>query len=113
MQESSTPVFCRGVPDLPSIVRNRARPSNLDPLPLLPTGVIEQYTRFVKPAFDQFIGPSRRHADLIIPWQGSLNNIVAIDLITGGQAHVMSGRHEYCTCGSTHAPHMLFFHGPH
>lgn len=22
--------------------------------------VIEQYTRFVKPAFDQFIGPSRR-----------------------------------------------------
>ena len=48
------------------------------------SGVIEQYTRFVKPAFDQFIGPSRRHADLIIPWQGSSNNLVAIDLITGG-----------------------------
>ena len=47
---------------------------------LLP-GVIEQYTRFVKPAFDQFIGPSRRYADIIIPWQRG-DNIVAIDLIT-------------------------------
>lgn len=31
-------------------------------------GVIEQYTRFVKPAFDQFVAPSRKHADIIIPW---------------------------------------------
>lgn len=44
-------------------------------------GVIEQYTRFVKPAFDQFIGPSRRFADVIIPWHRD-DNIVAIDLIT-------------------------------
>ncbi|KAL6744717.1 uracil phosphoribosyltransferase-domain-containing protein [Haematococcus lacustris] len=44
-------------------------------------GVIEQYTRFVKPMFDQFIGPSRRFADIIIPWQRG-DNIVAIDLIT-------------------------------
>jgi hypothetical protein len=33
------------------------------------TGILEQYTRFVKPAFDQFIAPSRRHADVIIPWR--------------------------------------------
>ena len=26
-------------------------------------GVIEQYTRFVKPAFDQFVAPSRKHAE--------------------------------------------------
>lgn len=44
-------------------------------------GVIEQYTRFVKPAFDQFVAPSRRYADVIIPWQRG-DNIVAIDLIT-------------------------------
>lgn len=44
-------------------------------------GVIEQYTRFVKPAFDQFVAPSRRHADVIIPWQRG-DNVVAIDLIT-------------------------------
>jgi uridine kinase len=31
--------------------------------------VLEQYTKFVKPAFDQFVAPSRRHADIIIPWQ--------------------------------------------
>lgn len=33
-------------------------------------GVISQYTRFVKPAFDKFVGPSRKHADIIIPWAG-------------------------------------------
>ncbi len=33
-------------------------------------GVIEQYTRFVKPAFDTFVAPSRKHADIIIPWGG-------------------------------------------
>jgi hypothetical protein len=31
-------------------------------------GVIEQYTSFVKPAFDQFVAPSRKFADVIIPW---------------------------------------------
>jgi uridine kinase len=44
-------------------------------------GVIEQYTRFVKPAFDTYVAPSRRHADVIIPWQRG-DNVVAIDLIT-------------------------------
>jgi uridine kinase len=31
-------------------------------------GVIDQYTKFVKPAFDQFVAPSRKYADIIIPW---------------------------------------------
>ncbi|BDA43816.1 Uridine kinase-like protein 4 [Coccomyxa sp. Obi] len=44
-------------------------------------GVIEQYTKFVKPAFDTFVAPSRKHADIIIPW-GRMENEVAIDLIT-------------------------------
>ncbi|KAK9854764.1 hypothetical protein WJX84_001359 [Apatococcus fuscideae] len=44
-------------------------------------GVIEQYTRFVKPSFDQYVGPSRKHADVIIPWARE-ENTVAIDLIT-------------------------------
>eukprot|EP00884_Botryococcus_braunii_P007954 jgi/Botrbrau1/1715/Bobra.116_2s0057.1 len=44
-------------------------------------GVIQQYTKFVKPAFDQFVAPSRKHADVIIPW-GRDENVVAIDLIT-------------------------------
>jgi uridine kinase len=36
-------------------------------------GVIEQYTKFVKPAFDTFVAPSRKHADIIIPWGGCAN----------------------------------------
>eukprot|EP01023_Acetabularia_acetabulum_P015594 TRINITY_DN17615_c1_g1_i3.p1 TRINITY_DN17615_c1_g1~~TRINITY_DN17615_c1_g1_i3.p1 ORF type:complete len:514 (+),score=71.49 TRINITY_DN17615_c1_g1_i3:228-1544(+) len=43
--------------------------------------VLRQYTTFVKPMFDQFVAPSRRHADVIIPWTKT-HNIVAIDLIT-------------------------------
>jgi len=31
-------------------------------------GVIAQYQRFVKPCFDTFVAPSRRHADVIVPW---------------------------------------------
>jgi uridine kinase len=42
-------------------------------------GVIEQYLRYVKPAFDNFVLPTARHADIVVP--GS-NNSVAIDLIT-------------------------------
>lgn len=45
-------------------------------------GVIEQYTKFVKPAFDAFVAPSRKHADVIIPWGRAESNVVAIDLIT-------------------------------
>ena len=42
-------------------------------------GVIEQYARFVKPAFDDFVLPSKKYADVIIPRGG--DNHVAIDLI--------------------------------
>ncbi len=42
--------------------------------------VIERYTRTVKPMYLQFIEPSKRYADVIIP-EGGQNN-VAIDVIT-------------------------------
>ena len=45
-------------------------------------GVIDQYTKFVKPAFDSYVAPSRKHADVIIPWGRDESNLVAIDLIT-------------------------------
>jgi len=41
--------------------------------------VLNQYERFVKPAFDQFILPTKKYADVIIP-RGS-SNTVAIDVI--------------------------------
>ena len=41
--------------------------------------VIEQYTSVVKPMFHQFIEPTKRYADVIVPEGGA--NYVAIDLI--------------------------------
>ena len=42
-------------------------------------GVLEQYSRHVKPAFDYYIAPSMSHADIIVPRGGE--NQVAINLI--------------------------------
>jgi len=42
--------------------------------------VIERYSRTVKPMYLQFIEPSKRYADIIIPQGG--HNKVAIDVIT-------------------------------
>jgi len=41
--------------------------------------ILYQYERYVKPAFDQFILPTKKYADVIIPRGAS--NTVAIDLI--------------------------------
>ena len=43
--------------------------------------VIEQYLATVKPAHEQFIEPSKKHADIIIPEGGF--NAVAIDIMVG------------------------------
>ncbi|TFY83281.1 hypothetical protein EWM64_g719 [Hericium alpestre] len=42
-------------------------------------GVLEQYLRYVKPSFDNFVGPTARHADIIVPGK---DNSVAIELIS-------------------------------
>ncbi|CAI2167877.1 13122_t:CDS:10 [Funneliformis geosporum] len=52
-------------------------------------GVIQQYQKFVKPAFDQYIQPTVKNADVIIP--RGLDNLVAIDLIT---KHIQRQLHE-------------------
>lgn len=41
-------------------------------------GILDQYLRYVKPSYDNFVRPTAAHADIIVP--GS-NNEVAIDLI--------------------------------
>ncbi|CBI15643.3 hypothetical protein VitviT2T_025692 [Vitis vinifera] len=55
--------------------------------------VLEQYAKFVKPAFDNFILPSKKFADVIIPRGGE--NHVAIDLIV---QHIRTklGQHDLC-----------------
>ncbi|KAL0395778.1 UNVERIFIED_CONTAM: Uridine kinase-like protein 1, chloroplastic [Sesamum calycinum] len=55
--------------------------------------VLEQYAKFVKPAFDDFILPSKKYADVVIPRGG--DNHVAIDLIV---QHIRTklGQHDLC-----------------
>jgi Phosphoribulokinase / Uridine kinase family/Uracil phosphoribosyltransferase len=52
--------------------------------------VLSQYSRFVKPAHDDFIAPSKRVADIVIPWHRG-DNLVAVDLIVGHlQSHIVA-----------------------
>jgi hypothetical protein len=52
-----------------------------------------QYAKFVKPAFDDFVLPTKKYADVIIPRGG--DNHVAIDLIV---QHIRTklGQHDLC-----------------
>ena len=38
--------------------------------------VLEQYNRFVKPAYDDFIKPTMKHADIIVPFSTHNSNAV-------------------------------------
>ncbi|XP_073286352.1 uridine/cytidine kinase UKL1, chloroplastic isoform X1 [Primulina huaijiensis] len=55
--------------------------------------VLEQYAKFVKPAFDDFVLPSKKYADVIIPRGG--DNHVAVDLIVQ-HIHTKLGLHDLC-----------------
>lgn len=67
--------------------------------------VIAQYTRFVKPAFDMYVKPSKNWADVVIPWSGE--NLVAVSLITEhihtklSQHEVRRSYHNLCMMPST------------
>lgn len=52
--------------------------------------VVEQYQTTVRPMHLQFVEPSKRYADIIIPEGGS--NIVGIDLITGKIKAILNGQ---------------------
>jgi uridine kinase len=54
--------------------------------------VIEQYTSVVKPMFHQFIEPTKRYADIIIPEGAS--NVVAIDVINTKIAAILKENEE-------------------
>ena len=41
--------------------------------------VIEQYCSTVKPMHEQFVEPSKKHADIIVPKGG--NNLIALNMI--------------------------------
>lgn len=60
---------------------------------LLNSTLCLQYSKFVKPAFEDFILPTKKYADIIIPRGG--DNDVAIDLIV---QHIRTklGQHDLC-----------------
>ncbi|XP_042835815.1 uridine-cytidine kinase-like 1 isoform X5 [Panthera tigris] len=71
-------------------------------------GVIKQYNKFVKPAFDQYIQPTMRVADIVVPW-GS-GNTVAIDLIVQhmhSQLEERKLRWDMAALASAHQCHPL------
>ena len=47
--------------------------------------VVEQYLQTVKPMHDQFVEPSRRNADIIVP-EGGMNQVALSVLIDRIQA---------------------------
>lgn len=49
--------------------------------------IIDQYQSVVKPMYHQFIEPSKRYADIVIP--EGVSNVVAIDLITTKVASIL------------------------
>lgn len=55
-------------------------------------GVLLQYERFVKPAFDEFVQPTMVYADIVVP--RGVDNTVAIDLIASHVANKMRERAE-------------------
>lgn len=55
-------------------------------------GVLLQYERFVKPAFDEFVQPTMQYADIVVP--RGVDNKVAIDLIASHVANKMRERAE-------------------
>ncbi|KAK7271083.1 hypothetical protein RJT34_26694 [Clitoria ternatea] len=55
--------------------------------------VIDQYSKFVKPGFEDFVLPTKKYADIIIPDGG--DNNVAIDLIVQS-IRTKLGQHDLC-----------------
>ena len=53
--------------------------------------IIEQYTRVVKPMYHQFIEPTKRYADIVVP--EGVSNLVAIDLIDTKVASILNETH--------------------
>lgn len=47
-------------------------------------GVIKQYNKFVKPAFDQYIQPTMRVADIVVPWGEPADPAAIVSVGSGG-----------------------------
>jgi len=70
-----------------------------------PDGILYQYNRFVKSSFDDFIKPTMKHADLIVP--GGASNAVAINFIV---QNLKSQLHQLGTFKNTIIDDNVYFY---
>jgi uridine kinase len=61
--------------------------------------VLHQYTTLVKPAFEEFCLPTKKHADVIIP-RGA-DNTVAISLVAQHIKDIIQKRNGICECNNS------------
>ncbi|KAG0339082.1 hypothetical protein BG004_006964 [Podila humilis] len=66
---------------------NRVTRKVAEPHPDSMDHILTEYVRFVKPAFDDFISPTKKWADIIIP--RGIENVAAIELITAHAAELV------------------------
>jgi len=60
------------------------------------SSVLVQYMKFVKPAYETFVDPSKRHADIIIPNLGNQMNMVGVELLIQQIRHQLDARRHLC-----------------
>jgi len=55
-------------------------------------GILAQYMKFVKPAYDKYVEPTKRNADIIVPNLGSMINMVGVELLVQQIRHQLECR---------------------
>lgn len=73
-------------------------------------GILNQYFKFVKPAFEEYIQPSMKHADLIVP-RGVENtgSFLPLSSLSGDQSDCQSrSRHSSSSRSKNHLGHKTF-----
>ena len=70
-------------------------------------GILEQYERFVKPSTEAFVGPSKAHADIIVP--RGVENAVAIEMLAAHINGVLVQREVRMQPPPAAPPHIVTF----
>ena len=69
--------------------------------------ILGHYMRFVKPGFDDYIFPTKKYADIIVP--RGVANTVAVDLIGKHILGILQGKHDGVPCFPTDSLNLMLF----
>jgi uridine kinase len=69
--------------------------------------ILGHYMRFVKPGFDDFIFPTKKWADIVVP--RGIENQVAVDLIGKHILGILQGKHDGIPSFSTDTLNLMLF----